>query len=920
MAELYVSPTGAGDFSGSDAANASTIDHLSDLIALAGPDGRVFLLADQGAYKLSGAIIVQDGGTLGAPVTIAGVDGNGQPMQAEFVGTRSDIYDESGVRGNDAFRLLDGANNLNFESMAFEDFGIGAFRVGAPIEHLSISKMYAENVSRFFENLVSSGNTDASIDGLTIKEVQIAGFSKDAIRIQYNTSNVLIEDVIGDSEKQDGDNFAMGLHLTDTVHDVAVHRVEFHNATDTLDPAYFNGDGFVTERGVYNVLFDTVAALGNTDGGFDLKSQNTVVQNAIAIDNARDFRLWDFSVTLNNVLSGATNTHTGDSLPASVWLSRGSSSSILNSYFFEPHPSTPVFDLRYGNLVLTLQNVYTSATFVAATIGGSELNDLGYDGSVTFIAGVSGNDIIYGNAGKDIIDADGGNDQIFGGQGDDQLVGGAGNDYLDGGDGGDLMVGGEGDDVYVIDSVNDLTGETENAGNDTILTTLSSYILRVNTEDLVYTGGGDFSGTGNLLDNSITGGTGDDTLRGMRGSDVLDGGAGNDRLFGGEGDDVYFVDSEGDIVTERAAEGQDTVYSINSAYTLSTDVERLIYSGTESFSGTGNAQDNYISGGEGDDLLIGLGGDDKLIGGRGSDRMVGGLGDDVYDVDRVGDVVVELAGEGRDTVKTSLGFYTLTANLEVLTYTGSATFQGRGNALDNILTGGAVADSLEGFDGNDVLDGGLGADRLIGGLGDDIYYATTGDTILEYADEGHDTVRAETSVYTLGDNLENLTSVGNGNFNGVGNALQNTIVGGSEADYLDGGAGADRLLGGKGNDAYVVDDASDQVLEATGEGIDRVETILATYTLGENVENLLFTGDGSFVGTGNRLDNILIGGAGTDILHGGLGEDLLDGGLGADLLVGGAGDDVLVVNDAGDRIVEDSDAGVDTVRTSLVTY
>ncbi len=78
--------------------------------------------------------------------------------------------------------------------------------------------------------------------------------------------------------------------------------------------------------------------------------------------------------------------------------------------------------------------------------------------------------------------------------------------------------------------------------------------------------------------------------------------------------------------------------------------------------------------------------------------------------------------------------------------------------------------------------------------------------------------RPALAAYTLGANLENLTYTGAGNFVGTGNALANTLTGGSGDDLLDGGAGADRLVGGIGNDTYIVSDAGDMVVEVLSQG------------------------------------------------------------------------------------------------------
>jgi serralysin len=87
---------------------------------------------------------------------------------------------------------------------------------------------------------------------------------------------------------------------------------------------------------------------------------------------------------------------------------------------------------------------------------------------------------------------------------------------------------------------------------------------------------------------------------------------------------------------------------------------------------------------------------------------------------------------------------------------------------------------------------------------------------------------------------------------------------------------------------YVVDNAGDVVSENASEGTDTVKTTLLSYTLGANVENLIFTGSGSFAGIGNVLSNSIVGGAGNDTLEGKAGADTMAGGAGNDTYVVGA--------------------------------
>ena len=300
-----------------------------------------------------------------------------------------------------------------------------------------------------------------------------------------------------------------------------------------------------------------------------------------------------------------------------------------------------------------------------------------------------------------------------------------------------------------------------------------------------------------------------DILYAYQDADTLDGGAGADLLVGGGGSDTYIVDQVGDKTTEKWGEGIDVVRSLSKVYKLGSYIENLVYAGTGAFIGTGNVLGNVITGGGGNDTLDGYSGNDtinggagadRLIGGLGADRMAGGVGNDVY-FDGTGDTVVEAAGAGNDTVKTTRGSYSLGTNLENLVFVGSGIFLGTGNAVANIITGGAGADRLN---------GGAGADTLTGNGGDDTFVVdNAGDVVKEVSGGGLDEVTTTLGSYALGSAVENLAFIGTGDFAGTGNGIANRIVGGAGNDRLDGRAGVDRLVGGLGDDTYVVDNLAD---------------------------------------------------------------------------------------------------------------
>jgi Ca2+-binding RTX toxin-like protein len=394
---------------------------------------------------------------------------------------------------------------------------------------------------------------------------------------------------------------------------------------------------------------------------------------------------------------------------------------------------------------------------------------------------------------------------------------------------------------------------------------------------LVSAAGAGLTGIGNALDNHMKGGDG---------SDTLDGGAGADTLAGGLGDDIYIVESAGDVVTELAGQGVDTVRS-SLSYTLGANVENLTLTGDLVIDGVGNDLNNVLIGNMAANTLQGGAGNDWLNGGLGADTLVGGAGDDTYVIDGL-DTVTELAGEGLDTVRASLS-YTLGKNVENLTLTGDSAIDGSGNELDNVLVGNGASNTLRGGAGADLLDGGAGADTLIGGVGDDTYVVdNAGDVVTEAANAGADTVQTSLGSYTLGANVENLTHIGPDDFNGTGNSGANLIIGGSGADVLDGKGGADTLIGGLGDDTYVIDNVGDQVFELAGGGVDTIRASVS-FALGDHVENLILFNSGAINGVGNGLDNTITGNAGANVIDGGAGADLLTGGKGNDTFVFHAG-------------------------------
>lgn len=578
------------------------------------------------------------------------------------------------------------------------------------------------------------------------------------------------------------------------------------------------------------------------------------------------------------------------------------------------------------------------------TIEGGIGNDFlhgGLEGDT--ITDIEGDDLIWGDEGNDVIQAGTGIDQVFGDEGNDTVYGGLGADIMDGGAGDDVIYGDNG--AITSRLFNDVTISVMDANGD------ADVISGGDGNDLIYGGGGADAIDGGEGNDTIYGGVGADALVGWTGNDtfvmdpddfgfgnIMDGGTGNDTVdyslsvgngvgTGANRQGVHVnLSNVGPAVVPGVAlapQVADAFLSVERAIgsafndTLTGGASVLNNLGLQTdllgqpilVGGNPVPIDFYIDGGAGRDLIAGGDGNDTLKGGLGVDTLTGRLGNDVYIVDDNTEVLVEVAGEGLDTVESTDTTFSLAranngndrSGIENLTFIGTGNFTGTGNTLNNVITGGI---------GNDSLNGGTGNDTLIGGAGNDTYTVDSlTDVITELLNEGNDTV--STSItYTLGAEVENLTLNGNANINGTGNAVANLITGNGGSNVLTSVANTlantyDTLVGGAGNDTYVVDDINVVITETLNNGTDTVQTsTLSAYTLAAaNVENLTYTGLSGFTGTGNATANTLTGNTGSDTLDGAAGNDTLFGGAGNDRLIGGTGIDSMTGGTGNDTFV-----------------
>jgi VCBS repeat-containing protein len=499
----------------------------------------------------------------------------------------------------------------------------------------------------------------------------------------------------------------------------------------------------------------------------------------------------------------------------------------------------------------------------------------------TSVAGaLAGDDVINGGAYTDLLFGYSGND-TFNPAGamptsyapaHDLMVGGLGNDVFNGGANPGVIV------VYAFEWGS--SGVTVNLGAGTATDTYGDTDTLNDIRVVIATNQND----------QLIGGNNDETFQPGGGTDTIDGGGGFDVLDYTNFDPYFGIDFfgayvESGITVNATGAGSGTISSTSYGEDTFTGIERVVgtefpdtFNGSaagESFSGVGG--NDVLNGGEGNDLLEGGADDDVLNGGGGNDLLKGGAGRDMLD-----------GGSGTDTISYDDALYggradlsnpaTNTGDAAGDTYTSIENLTGSdfgdwlfGNSSVNVLIGGL---------GNDFLDGKAGDDTMIGGAGDDIYLVDSStDVVTENAGEGNDIVFASVD-YTIGPNIETL-----------GRLVSGDAV----------------VIGGAGDDLYLVESSSGLVNENLGEGNDTVYT-LVDYTISPNIEKLvLFEGPGNINGSGNDLNNVLVGNSG---------HNVLDGKGGDDTMIGGAGNDRYYVDSTDDVVTENPDGGFEWVYAS----
>lgn len=442
-------------------------------------------------------------------------------------------------------------------------------------------------------------------------------------------------------------------------------------------------------------------------------------------------------------------------------------------------------------------------------------------------------------------------------------------------------------------------------------------------------------GVGGLQPTRI-GTAGNDARTGFAFSDIFAGLSGDDSLVASGGSDMFNGGTGIDTVVFSAVTAGVT-FNLSLTTAQSIGIGKLTIVDVEN--ATGGSGDDSLVGSGGANTLRGMAGNDTLNSAGGGDTLIGGAGNDFYHVN-ASDTIVELAGEGSDTVNAHESFVLAAGvrveRLQVNNPEGVFARDLTGNEFAQTIVGGAGINVLKGGGGNDMIYGLAGSDTMQGDAGNDTFFVDNiGDFIIEAIGGGTGDIVASSITYALNadaeiEALRTTSNAGTAAINLTGNVFAQTITGNAGANVLsDGGTGkADTMAGLGGNDTYRVYNAGDVIVEGATQGTaDRVAAAvdykLGTGVLVEVMTTNGATGKSGIDLTGNEFVQSITGNAGDNRLEGRGGADTLSGLGGKDTFVfatklgGGNVDTVTDFNVAADRFLL-SDAIFTTLNTGTL--
>jgi hypothetical protein len=230
----------------------------------------------------------------------AQISGQGTYDGQTFIGTRS----ADGTSGSGGGTAIVGQSNMFVRNCQFQDFGDGAILFDKTAENIRIEDCTVSNCYRFLKDWSAQHpDVPAPISQFSLKRIRADKLKRNFMRILYNSKGGRVEDVIAYCHER-GASYCVGFAVDDTVSDITYVRSQAHNFVEFGKSAdhYWQGDAFSDERGCRQIRYYACVGTGCGDAGFDSKSGGVYMQNCLARDNKRNYRLWNTG-TLKNCRS-----------------------------------------------------------------------------------------------------------------------------------------------------------------------------------------------------------------------------------------------------------------------------------------------------------------------------------------------------------------------------------------------------------------------------------------------------------------------------------------------------------------------------------------------------------------------------------------------------------------------------------------
>lgn len=370
FADVYITPAGTGAADGSDWANALPVTELQAQVA-ALPSGQTVHLGS-GTYSLT-SLTITGGGTAGAPNRIIGVDtGGGMPL---FQGA----YVVDSQTGGAFLRFPNAAHHWEIKNIRFHNYRY--------VVDMSLSGTTFDLRSNLvFENLVMDSIEDGlrlrNATQITVKNCTAIRYTKKAFRIGFYTSFMTYDGCLADCNGGD-DSFPsrsipVGFGGDETDGQPLIHDITFidciarNNRFTQGDTRYWNGDGFSSERGTYNLTFIRCQSYDNHDGGHDHKASNATFQDCISFGNKIGFRHWADGGVYENCVAAYNKKLGGTGGSYGLWVGANGGQAVIRYSTFHNNDSTQL-SIDDGAVVHVEDSILSTDSGVAGYFSGSPM-------------------------------------------------------------------------------------------------------------------------------------------------------------------------------------------------------------------------------------------------------------------------------------------------------------------------------------------------------------------------------------------------------------------------------------------------------------------------------------------------------------------------------------------------------------------